>query len=152
MRQPKSWDNVWSEMAIIIATKSKDPNTQVGAVIVSPDNMNHRVGYNGLARGIEDTEERWQRPLKYDRVIHAEANAIVFSKTDLTGWTLYVTMFPCSDCANLVIQAGITRVVYSDEYSKHKDWGQIEQILADFQEASIIVERHNNANNEEQAG
>lgn len=99
-------------MAEAIADRSKDPSTQVGAVIVSPDKRRVAIGYNGMIAGICETEEMWQRPNKYDRVLHAEINSILNARCDLSGWTLYVTLSPCSDCAKYVAQSGVKRVVF----------------------------------------
>jgi dCMP deaminase len=107
------WDKRFLEMAALIATWSKDPSTQCGAVIVD---YNHRIislGYNGFPRGVEDTEDRLAiRETKYDLVIHAEINAVLFAERSLNGCTVYTQPFqPCSRCASVLIQAGIERVV-----------------------------------------
>lgn len=122
MRKPISWDELWMGMAKLVAQRSKDPNTQVGAVLVSPDNKRVAVGYNGFPSGLTETEELWRSPTqeeldqgaitKYDRVVHAEPNALIHANTDTSGWTLYVTYPPCSRCAPVVINAGIKRIVY----------------------------------------
>lgn len=112
MKTPISWDEMWMRMAQLVAERSKDPNTQVGAVVVSPDNKRIAVGYNGFPAGQEETPKLWESPTKYDHVVHAEPNALLHANTDTTGWTLYVTYPPCSRCAPLVINAGIKRIVY----------------------------------------
>lgn len=88
---------------------SKDPKKQVGALLVSPDYRQWSGGYNGLPRGIESSDISMNR--KNDYFVHAEANAILNSAVDLTGWTLYVTTPPCLSCATLVIQKRIAKVV-----------------------------------------
>ncbi len=108
------WDTYYLSQAAMISRRSKDPNTQVGGLIVTPD---HQVagGYNGLPFGIKEWLERWERPTKYRLVIHAEMNALLSaakSGVQLRGSTLYITMMPCSNCALHVIQAGVKRVVY----------------------------------------
>jgi dCMP deaminase len=107
-----SWQLYFYGMAEYVATRSKDPSTKVGAVIVK-DNHIMSTGYNGFAPGVMETEERWERPSKYERVIHAEVNAIAAAAKagHSTNYThLYVTHYPCSNCCRLVIAAGIERV------------------------------------------
>lgn len=140
MREPKSWDVVWMGIAETIAERSKDPRTQVGAIVVSPDNTKYHLGYNGFPKKIHDTPERWEAPAKYERVIHAEANAILFSKCNLDGWTLYVTMFPCSDCTKMIIQSGISRVVYRDPPT-HPEMVKANLSSEMLLEANIAVEQ-----------
>jgi dCMP deaminase len=95
-----------------ICTWSKDPSTQVGSVIVRDTNKFVSLGYNGYASSDEDDTSLDNREEKYERVIHAEINAILFSKRDLTGCTLYVwPLAPCSRCAGPIAQVGIKRVV-----------------------------------------
>ena len=118
-----SWDQYFMGMAHLSAMRSKDPNTRVGACIVNPQNKIVGVGYNGLPWGCGDTEFPWNSregdmyDTKYPYVVHAELNAILNSIQDLHGCTLYVSLFPCNECAKAIIQAGITCVVYeSDKY------------------------------------
>lgn len=112
MRTPASWDETWLSVAIVVSKRSKDPRMQVGAVLVSPDNSSVSVGYNGFPRGIQDTAERWERPIKYKYCIHAELNAMLNCPVRPAGWTLYLTIPPCSDCALKIVQAGIKKVIY----------------------------------------
>lgn len=110
----ESWDDFFLGMAQYVSTRSKDPSTQVGAVITSMDNRVISVGYNGFPIGIEDKPERLNdRTTKYKYVVHADINAILNAHGDcVCGSTMYVWPFPpCSDCAKLIIQAGICRVV-----------------------------------------
>lgn len=100
------------ELAVLSSRRSKDPSTQVGAVLVSPDNEHHFIGYNGFARGVEETPQRWERPTKYKFVVHAEQNAINRKLCCVKGWTCYTTCRPCERCASSLINAGITKVVY----------------------------------------
>lgn len=112
------WDLDYLALARFWALrKSKDPSTKVGAVIVRPDKTIASLGYNGFPRGIDDSEERlWLRSEKYPRMVHAETNAILSAQEPLACHTLYTWPFaPCSNCAALIIQAGIARVVYSME-------------------------------------
>ncbi len=103
--------------------RSKDPNTQVGACIVSPEKKIIGVGYNGFPIGCSDDDLPWERDgewieTKYPYVCHAELNAILNSTiSSLKGATLYVALFPCNECAKAIIQTGIKKVVYlSDKY------------------------------------
>lgn len=107
------WDNRFIELAQHIAGWSKDPSTKVGAVIVDEDRRIVSVGYNGFPAGVEDYASRYDdREIKYEMIIHGEINAILFANKDLKGCTLYTWPFqPCSRCASIVVQKGISRVV-----------------------------------------
>ena len=120
-----SWDQYFMGIAMLSAQRSKDPNTQVGACIVGPDNRILSVGYNGMPQGCEDDSMPWGREgaaleSKYLFVCHAELNAILNfpgSRKDLVGAKIYVDLFPCNECAKAIIQSGINEVVYlSDKY------------------------------------
>lgn len=118
-----SWDEYFMGIAVLSSMRSKDPNTQVGACIVSEEKKIVGVGYNGFPRGCSDDELPWAREgewleTKYPYVCHAELNAILNSSiTSLKGATLYVALFPCNECAKAIIQTGISKVVYlSDKY------------------------------------
>ena len=116
MRTVLNWVQYLYSFAVTASLRSKDPNTQVGAVLVDEDNHIVATGYNGFPPGIEETEERWQRPQKYRRVIHAEVNAIGWAARKgiaTAGSTLYCTHFPCNQagCARLIIAAGVKHVV-----------------------------------------
>ncbi len=114
-----SWKEYFMSIALLSAQRSKDSNTQVGACIVNDEHKIVSVGYNGMPTGCEDDEMPWDREgdflnTKYPFVCHAELNAILNCNTDLHGCTLYVTLFPCNECAKAIIQSGIKRVVYLD--------------------------------------
>lgn len=94
---------------------SKDPSRKVGALIVSKDDSQIALGYNGFTRGIKETKEKWERPLKYEYVIHAEMNAISHCKFDMKKSTLYTTFKPCHRCLSVMINAGVKRVVYYED-------------------------------------
>lgn len=119
-----SWDDYFMGVAALSAQRSKDPNSQVGACIVDPSQRIVGIGYNGFPRGCSDDDLPWAREAqdpydtKYPYVCHAEVNAIMNKNVvSLEGCTLYVTLFPCNECAKLVLQSGIARVVYlSDKY------------------------------------
>lgn len=118
-----SWDEYFMGLAHLSALRSKDPSTQVGACIVSKDKKVVGIGYNGFPRGCSDDEFPWEREgdfiaTKYAYVVHAELNAILNSNQDLRGCSVYVSLFPCNECAKAIIQSGIERVVYeSDKYA-----------------------------------
>ena len=117
-----SWDEYFMGIAMLAAKRSKDPGTQVGACIVSPDNIIISTGYNGMPKGCSDDEFPWDREgpeTKYPYVVHAELNAILNANgRDLRGSRLYVSLFPCNECAKAIIQSGIREIVYlSDKYS-----------------------------------
>lgn len=118
-----SWDRYFMGIARLSAMRSKDPRTQVGACIVDSENRILSVGYNGMPRGCKDSEFPWGRSAtdhndtKYPYVVHAEMNAILnFRGGTLEGSTLYVTMSPCCECAKAIIQVGIRKVIYADEW------------------------------------
>ncbi len=136
------WDNRFLDLAAYIAEWSKDPSTQVGAVLTK----NRRIvstGFNGLPAGVEDTEERLQnRELKYEMVVHAEQNALMFAGERAEGCTLYVhPLPPCARCAVLVIQAGIVRVVCPEPDFDHERWGEQARIADTmFREAGLDID------------
>ena len=118
-----NWDEYFMGIALLTAMRSKDPNSQVGACIVSPENKILSLGYNGMPIGCDDDAMPWERegdPLdtKYMYVCHAELNAILNSAhNNLKGARVYVTLFPCNECAKAIIQSGISEVVYyGDKY------------------------------------
>ena len=120
-----TWDEFFMRVALAASLRSKDPNTQVGACIAGTDNRILSVGYNGTPRGLDDDAFPWEStgdPLtdKHSYVIHAEANAVLNyrgSLRDMSGATVYVTLFPCNECAKFLVQVGIGEVVYlSDKY------------------------------------
>lgn len=134
-----SWDEYFIGFTKYAATRSKDPKTQVGACIVDKDHRILSIGYNGMPIGIADDEEHWRT--KHLLVSHAEANAISFCKADLEGSTLYVTFFPCNECAKMIIQNKIKRVVYlQKKVSKHIPANISAKM---FEEAGIEVVKYN---------
>ena len=116
-----TWDEYFMGVAMLSAMRSKDPGTQVGACIVSPDNKILSMGYNGFPNGCDDDEFPWERTgeeneTKYPFVTHGELNAILnYRGGSLEGAKIYVTLFPCNECAKAIIQAGIKTVVYGDD-------------------------------------
>ena len=122
-----TWNEYFMGQAIEVSLRSKDPSTQVGACIVNNDNKQISIGYNGLTNGMDDDSFFWNSPgeetndlytTKNPWVAHAELNAILNSGgRDLKGTTIYVTLFPCNECAKAIIQSGIKKVVYLRMYS-----------------------------------
>ena len=117
-----SWDEYFMGVAMLAARRSKDPNTQVGACIVSPKKIIVSTGYNGMPKGCSDDEFPWEREgaqTKYPYVVHAELNAILNANgRNLNGCSLYVALFPCNECTKAIIQSGIKEVFYlSDKYA-----------------------------------
>ena len=117
-----SWDEYFMGIAMLAAKRSKDPSTQVGACIVSPDNIIISTGYNGMPKGCSDDEFPWDREgeeTKYPYVVHAELNAILNANgRDLRDSRIFVALFPCNECAKAIIQSGVKEVIYlSDKYS-----------------------------------
>ena len=116
-----NWDEYFMGIALLSAMRSKDPNSQVGACIVSPENKILSLGYNGMPIGCDDDAMPWERegaPLdtKYMYVCHAELNAILNSAhNNLKGARIYVTLFPCNECTKAIIQSGIGEIVYYDD-------------------------------------
>ena len=117
-----SWDEYFMGIATLAAHRSKDPSTQVGACIVDNENKIVSTGYNGMPRGADDDEMPWEHgeglDSKYLYVCHAEFNAILNTRGALlNGCRIYVTLFPCNECAKAIIQTGIKEVIYvSDKY------------------------------------
>jgi dCMP deaminase len=107
-----NWDQRLYDLASFVAQWSKDPSTKVGAVLVGKERREIALGYNGFPPGIADTPERLtDRTMKYKLVQHAERNVLDNARFDVRGGTLYVTFFPCSECAKSIVSRGITRVV-----------------------------------------
>ena len=113
-------------VALLSAKRSKDPNTKVGACIVNTSKRIVGIGYNGLPFGCDDNEYPWTNDksgpyldTKYPYVVHAEPNAILNSTSNLENASIYVTLFPCNECAKLIIQSGIKHIYYMDD--KYKD-------------------------------
>ena len=113
-----SWDEYFMGISKLSGMRSKDPNTQVGACIVSDDNKILSMGYNGFPMGCSDDEFPWERDgdmldTKYAFVTHSELNAILnYRGGSLSGAKLYVSLFPCNECAKAIIQSGIKEVIY----------------------------------------
>ena len=134
-----SWDEFFMRVAIAAKLRSKYPNTQVGACIADTNHRILSVGYNGTPAGLDDDEFPWEStgdPLtdKHNYVIHAEANAILNyrgSLKDMAGATVYVTLFPCHECAKTLVQAGIGEVVYLDDKYHDTEDGVVSRSILD---------------------
>ncbi|MFA5303016.1 MAG: dCMP deaminase family protein [Candidatus Nanoarchaeia archaeon] len=119
-----SWNEYFMGIAILSSMRSKDPNTQVGACIVDDSNKIVGIGYNGFPIGCSDDELPWcnasasPNDTKYPYVVHAEVNAILNATKNLKNAKIFVALFPCNECAKVIIQSGINEVIYlSDKYS-----------------------------------
>lgn len=134
------WQQFFMGVANVAAARSKDPNTQVGAVIINPKrNTIISSGYNGFPLGIDDDDPdlTWsnnkklpQSQTKYPYVAHAELNAIINAETNLDGKHLYVNLFPCNNCAIAIIQAGISEIFYqSDKYCDIEEFKLSKKLL-----------------------
>jgi len=114
------WDEAFMQMCKVIAQRSKDPNTQTGACIVSDKNIIISLGYNGFPRGCDDDKLPWDREgdfadTKYPYVVHAEANAVLNAAHSTEGAKMYCNLFPCNECTKIIIQKGIKEIMYEDD-------------------------------------
>ena len=131
------WDAYFMGIALLSAERSKDPHTSVGACIVSEDNKILSVGYNGMPRGCSDDEYPWDRnsenelDAKYLYVCHAELNAILNYSGNLKGTKIYVTLFPCNECAKMIAQTGIKEVIYLSDKYKDTDSTKVSKKILD---------------------
>lgn len=129
------WNQRFMDLAKHVASWSKDPSTQVGAVIVNDKKQVISMGYNGFPRGVRDCQERYRdKATKLSFVAHAERNALDNAFNDVEGATLYSTLYPCSDCAKGIIQRGIKTVVTS------KEWYDRQAQLFNFETSKIMFE------------
>lgn len=118
MPNKHTWDHYYLSQAYMVAQLSKDPATKVGAVLVDNINRSVATGYNGFPSGVGEDPEKWERPTKYEYVIHAELNAILNCNFNAFGGTIYCTLEPCHKCLAAIIQKGISRVVYYETYDR----------------------------------
>ena len=143
MTNRPSLENWALDLCSVIAQRSRDPRTTVGAVILRPDNTIAAAGYNGFPRGVDDNPEIYaDRSRKLLRTVHAEINAILTSREPLHGYTLYVSpLHPCSQCAAAIIQSGITRVVAKiDSTNQHASWqDSFSEAAQMFSESGVVV-------------
>ncbi len=142
-----SWDEYFMGVAKLSAMRSKDPHTQVGACIVSPQNKILSMGYNGFPTGCSDDEFPWNRESedpydnKYFYSTHSELNAILnYRGGSLEGSKMYVTLFPCNECAKAIIQSGIKTVIYADD--KYRSTPSVRAAKRMFRAAGVRVSRY----------
>lgn len=141
-----SWDEYFMGVALLAAMRSKDPNTQVGSCIVSSSHKILSIGYNGMPIGCSDDDFPWERdgdPLqtKYPYVTHSELNAILnYRGGSLEGATIYVSLFPCNECAKAIIQSGIRKVIYQCDKYADSDSSIASRKL--FDAAGVIYEQY----------
>ncbi|XP_059061067.1 deoxycytidylate deaminase-like isoform X2 [Achroia grisella] len=127
------WTDYFMAVAFLAAKRSKDPHFQVGACIVNEDNRIVGVGYNGMPRGCSDDIYPWDKGIKKLYVCHAEMNAILNkNSSDVKNCTIYVKLFPCNECAKIIIQSGIKEVVYvSDKKAEKIEYKASRRMLQD---------------------
>ena len=135
-----TWKQYFVELALLSAKRSKDPNTQVGAVLVDEENRIISIGYNGLPRGCSDDDFSWNKgeglDNKYLYVVHAEVNAILNTNKSPKDSILYTTLFPCNECAKILIQSGIKKIYYLDK----KEGIKLEASMKMFDKVGIEYE------------
>lgn len=146
-----SWDDYFMGLALLSAKRSKDPNTQVGACIVNNKKRIVSVGYNGFPSGCSDDVYPWNREgneldTKYPYIVHAELNAILNSKVDLSNCTIYVTMFPCNECSKAIIQSGINHIIYLT--NKYPNSNAVLASVKMLESAGVVVEQYKSSLNE----
>lgn len=148
-----SWDEYFMGVAKLSGMRSKDPNTQVGCCIVSQDNKILSMGYNGFPTGCADDDFPWIRegddPLetKYIYTVHSELNAILnYRGGSLEGAKLYVSLFPCNECAKAIIQSGIKEVIYDS--NKYEGTASVLASMRMFQAAGVKYHQYLRSNRE----
>lgn len=145
-----SWDEYFMGIAMLSALRSKDPSTQVGACIVNQDKRILSMGYNGMPHCCDDEEYPWGHgeglDSKYLYVCHAELNAILNCNSSVKNCTVYVTLFPCNECAKAIIQSGIKEIIYlSDKYADAEGTKASKRM---FDSAGIIYRQYTPTNKE----
>lgn len=141
-----SWDDYFMNMAYLVAMKSKDQSTHIGAVIVGPDNEIRSTGYNSFVRGANDyLQERQERPEKYFWFEHAERNAIYNAArigVSTKDCVMYTNGVPCNDCARAIIQSGIKEVVIDEDWDSKDIWkDQQHRSYQMFEEALVKIRK-----------
>jgi dCMP deaminase len=139
VKSPINWDEYFMFQAILASYRSKDPSTKVGAVFVDQNHHQVSMGYNGFVAGIDESKLPWGKEAgvslehqKYGYVVHAEANAILHSQGELRGSRLYVTHFPCNECAKLVASKKISEVIYLSDKHQHLEMNRIAKKIFDL--------------------
>jgi len=148
MIKMKTWNRYFLDMLPLIASRSKDPHTQMGAIIVGPKNEIRATGYNSFPRGIkDDVPERLERDTKYSYIEHSERNAIYAAArvgVPLEGCKIYITCIPCFDCARAIIQSGIINIIidgdFLDKYNSLKYTKDFEKVKELLEEAGVNMD------------
>ncbi len=135
------WDSYFLDMAELVATRSADPETQHGCVLVDEDHRVVSTGYNGPIQGVPNDTVPTHRPEKYRWLIHAEDNAVLFARRDLRGATAYVTGHPCAACFRRLLQAGIKRIVHRGRKTQSIDPGDLEACRRMADACGVVVEQ-----------
>jgi len=147
------WNEYFMGVAKLSAQRSKDPKTQVGCCIINPNDKHIlSIGYNGLPYGFSDDEFLWEDADDFVKdknsyIVHAEANAILNSQHNLEGSHVYVTMFPCNECAKLLAQSKVKKVIYRDDKFLKRPSGTVSMTI--FEQAGIEVEKYKEENYED---
>lgn len=145
------WEEYFMGVAELSARRSKDPKTQVGACIINPDNKHIlSIGYNGLPRGMNDDNISWEDESdflknKHTYVVHAEANAILNANTNIEGSSMYITMFPCNECAKLIVQSGVKELFYKDDKFLYKPQGIASKHI--LTQGGVIIKKYKEEKN-----
>lgn len=143
MRKVIGWDEYFMKLMDLTKERSKDPNTNIGAVLVDNEHDIITTGYNGMPQGMPENDEIWQRPIKYDFVLHAESNAVLRAARkgrSTLGATLYTTGMPCNNCARNVIAAGVKKIVFFDDGGwAHERKEHITRKLLDLTNTHYVV-------------
>lgn len=146
MKANISWDEYFMGIAVLSSLRSKDPNTKVGACIVDKDRKVVSIGYNGMPTGVDESQISWNKgeglDSKYLYVCHAEFNAILNTRNGsaLNGCTIYVTLFPCNECAKAIIQTGIKELVYNE--NKYENTVETQASLKMLKLAGIKIRKY----------
>ena len=139
MKKQREWDEYFMKIAELVSTKSKDPSTKSGCVIVDPRKRVVSLGYNGLVQGADESKMTLsERPMKYYFSIHSEMNALIFAHQDLTGCTIYNRFATCDNCLKYCLQAGIKRFVYR-EFRVHSRAAGFQHSMTNFETDEAVV-------------
>ena len=139
MSKQSEWDEYFMEIAEVVASRSKDPSSKMGCVIVDENKRVVSLGYNGMLQGADESKMTLsERPMKYYFAIHSEMNALIFSQRDVSGCTLYNKIATCENCLKYCLQAGITRFVYKElRVHSHRDGNKNSMTNIDTDEAIV---------------
>lgn len=137
------WDTWATNLLPLISCRSEDPNTKVGCIILDEKHRVVSAGYNSLPTGLSKEEFSLERPEKYIHIVHADMNAILFAeRSRLVNSTMYLPFLPCCECAKAIIQVGIKRVVYVDDYFIKDERGHQDVALKMLKSSNIIVDKY----------